>query len=126
MKRKQFSAEQFVAVLKQAELGLPVAGIIQQVASGSRCFAAGRSSTRGCSRIRCANLPILRNNLRAASIVAIGYDPCLGLVSGSLIGMRQTNAIRMTPSRASVTRCQMVGIMRMELPSDIANKRYTK
>lgn len=31
MKRKRFSTEQIVAVLKQAELGLPVADLIRQV-----------------------------------------------------------------------------------------------
>ena len=31
MKRKRFSVEQIVAVLKQVELGLPVADLIRQV-----------------------------------------------------------------------------------------------
>jgi putative transposase len=31
MKRKRFSVEQIVAVLKQAELGMPVAEILRQV-----------------------------------------------------------------------------------------------
>jgi putative transposase len=31
LKRKRFSVEQIVAVLKQAELGVPVAGLIRQV-----------------------------------------------------------------------------------------------
>ncbi len=31
MKRKRFSVEQIAAVLKQAELGLPVADLIRQV-----------------------------------------------------------------------------------------------
>ena len=31
MKRKRFSVEQIVAVVKQAELGLPVADLIRQV-----------------------------------------------------------------------------------------------
>jgi putative transposase len=31
MKRKHFSVEQIVAVLKQAELGMPVADILRQV-----------------------------------------------------------------------------------------------
>lgn len=32
MKKKRFSVEQIVAVLKQVELGMPVAGLIRQVA----------------------------------------------------------------------------------------------
>lgn len=31
MKKKQFSAEQIVAILKQAEQGIPVAELIRQV-----------------------------------------------------------------------------------------------
>jgi putative transposase len=31
MKKKRFSVEQIVAVLKQAELGLPVADLVRQV-----------------------------------------------------------------------------------------------
>jgi hypothetical protein len=31
MKRKRFSIEQIVAVLKQAELGMPVADLIRQI-----------------------------------------------------------------------------------------------
>jgi putative transposase len=34
MKRKRFSVEQIVAVLKQAELGMPVADVIRQIYAG--------------------------------------------------------------------------------------------
>jgi hypothetical protein len=44
VKRKRFSVEQIVAVLKQAEIGVPVAELIRQV---GRLCNAGRSSTRG-------------------------------------------------------------------------------
>lgn len=44
MKKKRFSVEQIVAVLKQAELGMPVAEVIRKVGSVSRPFADGRSS----------------------------------------------------------------------------------
>lgn len=39
MKRKRFSVEQIVAVLKQAELGLPVADLIRQVGSSEQTFS---------------------------------------------------------------------------------------
>ena len=39
MKRKRFSVEQIVAVLKQAEIGVPVAELIRQV--GSRAIGVG-------------------------------------------------------------------------------------
>jgi putative transposase len=38
MKRKRFSVEQIVAVLKQAELGLPVADLIRQVGISEQAF----------------------------------------------------------------------------------------
>src|ERR1700679_2747806 len=38
MKRKRFSVEQIVAVVKQAELGLPVADLIRQVGISEQTF----------------------------------------------------------------------------------------
>jgi len=38
VKRKRFSIEQIVAVLKQAELGMPVADIIRQVGISEQTF----------------------------------------------------------------------------------------
>lgn len=38
MKRKRFSVEQIVAVLKQAELGLPVADVIRQMGISEQTF----------------------------------------------------------------------------------------
>lgn len=38
MKRKRFSVEQIVAVLKQAELGMAVADIIRQVGISEQTF----------------------------------------------------------------------------------------
>lgn len=38
MKRKRFSVEQIVAVLKQAELGMPVADLIRQVGISEQTF----------------------------------------------------------------------------------------
>lgn len=38
MKRKRFSVEQIVAILKQAELGLPVADLIRQVGISEQTF----------------------------------------------------------------------------------------
>jgi len=38
MKRKRFSTEQIVAVLKQAEMGLPVADLIRQVGITEQTF----------------------------------------------------------------------------------------
>jgi putative transposase len=38
MKKKRFSVEQIVAVLKQAELGMPVADLIRQVGISEKTF----------------------------------------------------------------------------------------
>ena len=38
MKRKHFSVEQIVAVLKQAEVGAPVAGLIRKVEISGQTF----------------------------------------------------------------------------------------
>ena len=38
MKKKRFSVEQIVAVLKQAELGMPVADLIRQVGISEQTF----------------------------------------------------------------------------------------
>jgi putative transposase len=38
MKRKHFSVEQIVAVLMQAELGMPVADVIRQVGIAAQTF----------------------------------------------------------------------------------------
>ncbi|VWC30168.1 transposase IS3/IS911 family protein [Burkholderia diffusa] len=38
MKRERFSIEQIVAVLKQAELGMPVADVIRQVGISEQTF----------------------------------------------------------------------------------------
>ena len=38
MKKKRFSVEQIIAVLKQAELGMPLAEVIQQVGISEQTF----------------------------------------------------------------------------------------
>jgi putative transposase len=57
MKWKRFSIEQILAVLNQAELGMPVADVIRQVGISEQTFDRwyGRSNMLECSEIRCAN-----------------------------------------------------------------------
>jgi putative transposase len=38
MRKKRFSVEQIVAILKQAELGLPVADLIRQIGISEQTF----------------------------------------------------------------------------------------
>jgi putative transposase len=55
VKRKRFSVEQVVAVLKQAELGMPVADVIRQVGISEQTFYRWKKQYAGCSRTRCAS-----------------------------------------------------------------------
>jgi len=47
MKRKRFSIEQIVAVLKQAELGLPVADLIRRVGISEQTFYRWKKTYAG-------------------------------------------------------------------------------
>ena len=44
MKKKRFSVEQMIGVLKQAEVGVPVAEVIRKAGISEQTFAAGRRS----------------------------------------------------------------------------------
>ena len=56
MKRKRFSVEQIVGVVKQAEVGVPVAELIRQVGSRNRrCYRWEKQYIRGWKPIRCAS-----------------------------------------------------------------------
>ena len=52
MKRKQFAVEQIVAVLKQAELGMPVADLIRQVGISEQTSLTSSSEGKNMRR-RC-------------------------------------------------------------------------
>lgn len=52
MKKKRFSVEQIVAVLKQAELGVPVAEVIRKVGISEQTSIEGRSNTLAWRPIR--------------------------------------------------------------------------
>ena len=47
MKRKRFSVEQIVAVLKQAEVGVPVAELIRQVGISEQTLYRGKKQYKG-------------------------------------------------------------------------------
>lgn len=64
VKRKRFSLEQIVAVLKQAELGMAVGTSFAKSASRSKRSIAGRSSMRGCNRIKSASRSSQEENAR--------------------------------------------------------------
>ena len=55
MKRKKFSVEQIVAVLKQADLGLPVADLIRRGGISEQTFYRWKRQYAGLDLIRCAS-----------------------------------------------------------------------
>ncbi|MBN3771289.1 hypothetical protein G3N93_17085 [Burkholderia sp. Se-20378] len=48
MKRKQYSVEQIVAALKQAELGMPVADLVRQLGLSVKCRLPNTSVSWAC------------------------------------------------------------------------------
>ena len=67
MKRKRFSVEQIVAIVKQAEMGLPVAELVRRVGISEQTFYRWKKQFAG--------LGLSRN---------IAYGACLNLMAISL------------------------------------------
>jgi putative transposase len=71
MKRKRFPVEQIVAVLKQAELGLPVADIIRQVGISEQTFYHWKKLYAGLQSDQVRELKVLQDeNARLKKLVA--------------------------------------------------------
>ena len=71
MKRKHFSVEQIVAVLKQAELGMPVADLIRQIGISEQTFYRGKKQYAGMQSDQVRELKQLQNeNARLKKLVA--------------------------------------------------------
>jgi len=71
VKRKRFSVEQIVAVLKQAELGLPVADLIRQVGISEQTFYRWRKQYAGMQSDQVRELKQLQDeNARLKKLVA--------------------------------------------------------
>ncbi len=71
MKRKRFSIEQIVAVLKQAELGMPVADIIRQVGISEQTFYRWKKQYAGMQSDQVRELKQLQEeNTRLKKLVA--------------------------------------------------------
>lgn len=71
MKRKRFSVEQIVAVLKQAELGLPVADLIRQVGISEQTFYRWKKQYSGLQSDQVRELKQLQDeNARLKKLVA--------------------------------------------------------
>lgn len=71
MKRKRFSTEQIVAVLKQAELGLPVADLIRQVGISEQTFYRWKRQYGGLESDQVRELKqVVEENARLKRLVA--------------------------------------------------------
>ena len=71
MKKKRFSAEQIVAILKQAELGIPIAELIRQVGVSEQTFYRWKKKYSGLEVDQVRELKQFREeNARLKRIVA--------------------------------------------------------
>jgi putative transposase len=71
MKKKRFAAEQIVAMLKQAELGIPVAELIRQVGVSEQTFYRWKKKYGGLEVDQVRQLKQMREeNARLKRIVA--------------------------------------------------------
>jgi putative transposase len=71
MKKKRFSAEQIVAILKQAELGIPIAELIRQVGVSEQTFYRWKKKYSGLEIDQVRQLKQLQEeNARLKRIVA--------------------------------------------------------
>ena len=71
MKRKRFSVEQVVAVLKQAELGMPVADLIRKVGITEQTFYRWKKQYQGMESDHVRELKQLQEeNTRLKRVVA--------------------------------------------------------
>ena len=71
MKRKRFSVEQIVAVLKQADLGMPVADVIRQTGISEQTFYRWKKQYAGLQSDQVRELKQLQDeNTRLKKLVA--------------------------------------------------------
>ena len=71
MKKKRFAAEQIVAILKQAELGIPMAELIRQVGVSEQTFYRWKKKYAGLEVDQVRQLKQLQEeNVRLKRIVA--------------------------------------------------------
>lgn len=71
MKKKRFSAEQIVAILKQAELGIPIGELIRQVGVSEQTFYRWKKKYAGLEVDQVRQLKqVQEENVRLKRIVA--------------------------------------------------------
>ena len=82
MKRKRFSVEQIVAVLKQAEVGVPVAELIRQVGISEQTLYRWKKQYMGLETDQVRQFKQLQEENGAAEAVGGGADVGQGDVAG--------------------------------------------
>ncbi len=71
MKRKRFSVEQIVTVLKQAEAGMPIADLVRQVGISEQTYYRWRKQYAGLQSDQVRELKLLQDeNVRLKKLVA--------------------------------------------------------
>ena len=75
MKKKRFSIEQIVAVLKQAELGMPVADLIRQVGISEQTFYRWKKQYAGMQSDQVRELRATPGRERAAQEAGCRAEP---------------------------------------------------
>ena len=71
MKKKRFSVEQIVAVLKQAEMGMPVADVVRQIGISEQTFYRWKKQYKGLESDQVRELKQLQEeNSRLKRLVA--------------------------------------------------------
>jgi putative transposase len=100
MKRKRFSVEQIVAILKQAELGLPVADLIRQVGISEQTFYRWKKQYSGLESTQVRELKQLsEENARLKKLVAdLSLDKAVlqDVLSKKFPGRRSSNKLSPT------------------------------
>lgn len=82
MKRKRFSVEQIVAILKQAEMGMPVAELIRRVGISEQTFYRWKKQFTGLEIDQVRQLKQLQDEKRPAEKAGCGVDPGSRHVAG--------------------------------------------
>lgn len=98
MKRKRFSVEQIVAVLKQAELGMPVADLIRQVGISEQTFYRWRKQYAGMQSDQVRELKQLQEEEHAAEEARRRAEPGQG--DSCRTSPQKTGAARVEAARS--------------------------
>jgi hypothetical protein len=95
VKRKRYSVEQIVAILKQAEVGVPVAELIRQAGISEQTFYRWKNSTLGCFnlyKVERSRAPLLAGPVQHGSKPRqkkmSGEQACTGQNSRSVTSLR--------------------------------------